>query len=157
MRLDVQPKITIFGDLRCRRGVPVGVASGPGMCPLPSGTDSGISPFNSIEFKGIGTVASGEYIHRLEMPNVLLLIFCGLMLFTMGYFAGRQGLIAHISCVLKTISTNNVAIAGTTRIARFRRCIFIALFICLSTFIAILLLVSTTPHIGELVSFSSPG
>ncbi|VDK45356.1 unnamed protein product [Taenia asiatica] len=147
-------------EQRCRllrRGVPVGVASGPGMCPLPSGPDGDIPPIDNIKIKGIGTVVSGESIHRPEMRNIPLLIFCGLALFTIGYFAGRQGLIAHLSCVLKTISTNNFATASTTRIALFRRCIFVALFISLSTFIAILLLVSTTPHIGELVSFSSPG
>lgn len=147
-------------EQRCRllrRGVPVGVASGPGMCPLPSGPDGDISPFDLIKIGAIGTITSGEYIHHLEIRKILLLIFCGLALFTAGYFAGRQGLAAHLSRVLKTLSTNNFGITRTSRLARFRTYTFNALFICFSTFIAILLLVSSTPHTSGLVGSSSLG
>ncbi|VDM27413.1 unnamed protein product [Hydatigera taeniaeformis] len=147
-------------EQRCRllrRGVPVGVASGPGMCPLPSDPGGDSSRYGSIEVKGIRSTASDEFIRRLGVHEILLLLFFGLALFIIGYFAGRQGLAAHLSSVLKTISANNFAIASTTRIGRFRKFIFIALFVCFLTFIAVLLLASTTPHIGGLLSFTSPG
>ena len=120
------------------------MASGPGACPLPSNLDN----FNPNEMFQIDTsdveVKRGCFYCHEAGSTFLIFFLYGIVLFSLGYTAGRLGLGIRLSPFVRVISPKSFGGSVASRISRFRKFASIGLFTCILTFVAVIFFLSSS-------------
>ncbi|VUZ42667.1 unnamed protein product [Hymenolepis diminuta] len=133
-------------EMRCRllrRGVRVGVTSGPGMCPLPPNADINPPRVFLDEYADDSFLATRKNANCLDSDATNLFIFFGIVLFAFGYIFSRLNLFSRFHRVLKRFSFG-ILRYGTSksRLFQFRRVTGLVLPVCFFVFMGLLLLFS---------------